>query len=244
MRMHTFNGFALWLATVTIFGDDAGKLVFTGEDYPTSVPGYGNLDLPNNGTWDFSRIGLLQDAIIAGLGIRNGITEKYDSHLNQVPAYGLTIQPNGHVAADENWVAYDGRVLGTENECFVGCGIDNPVEANSPEHLHEVIMANFKALQMRMNWIYAGSGSNVANFSDHWEWVRHSLGRQRGDAFDAWAVLRESRDTFFAVRTTRRAPVPKWSEIGSDARGSAIWSAGLFNGMYVVTASLRLVARR
>ena len=183
----------------TLFGDDAGKLVFTGEDFPYSIPGFGVEVFAEDDTWNFERIGLLpRDAVLSGLGIRNGITENYNNHLNQVPAYGLTIQPNGHVQADENWVGYDGRVLGTENECFLGCGLQNAVAEGSERHRHEVMMANFKALQMRMNWIYASNGSNLAGFAEHWDWVRKSLGRQRGDAFDAWAVLRESRDAFFA----------------------------------------------
>ncbi|MEC7669556.1 MAG: hypothetical protein VX622_10825, partial [Pseudomonadota bacterium] len=163
------------------------------------IPGFGVEVFAEDDRWNFERIGLLpRDAVLSGLGIRNGITENYNNHLNQVPAYGLTIQPNGHVEADEDWVGYDGRVLGTENECFLGCGLQNAVAEGSERHRHEVMMANFKALQMRMNWIYASAGSNLAGFGEHWHWVRQSLGRQRGDAFDAWAVLRESRDAFFA----------------------------------------------
>ena len=117
-----------------------------------------------------------------------------------MPAYGLTIQPNGHVAADEHWFGYDGRVLGTENECFLAgeCGLINGVDRNDrAEHERVVRLANLKALQMRMNWIYASGGSGLDRFRDHWHWVRHSLGRQRGDAFDGWAVLRESQDRYF-----------------------------------------------
>ena len=117
-----------------------------------------------------------------------------------MPAYGLTIQLNGHVSADEDWVGYDGRILGTENECFLAgqCGLPFGADPNNlQEHARVVALANFKALQMRMNWIYASSGSGLDRFQDHWAWVRASLGRQRGNAFDAWAVLRESRDRYF-----------------------------------------------
>ena len=92
-------------------------------------------------------------------------TEKFDSHLNEVPAYGLTVQPNGHVAADENWVGYDGRVLGTENECFLAgdCGLRNGADRDDrAAHGRVVRLANLKALQMRMAEVAAANAEKAA----------------------------------------------------------------------------------
>src|SRR4051794_13392176 len=71
---------------VDIMGDYTYKLVFTGEDYPFSDAFGDNVAL-------FAR-----DAVQAGMGIRTGITELFNFHLNEIPAYGTTIAPDGHLA--------------------------------------------------------------------------------------------------------------------------------------------------
>src|SRR5262249_20100254 len=53
--------------------DDAYKLVFTGEDYPF-------------GPWGTKDDPLARDAVAGGMGIRTGITELFNFHLNHIPA--------------------------------------------------------------------------------------------------------------------------------------------------------------
>jgi hypothetical protein len=92
--------------------DYAYKLVYTGEDYPFSARFGDKVAF-------FAR-----SAVIAGMGIRTGITELFNYHLNEIPAYGTTISPNGHLVTNDDWVLFDGRrVAGTENECYTGCGL-------------------------------------------------------------------------------------------------------------------------
>lgn len=166
---------------VALGGDDAHKLVFTGEDHP-----YG----PFGARDDL----LARDAVAAGLGIRSGITELSNHHLSEVPAYGVTIAPDGHLAVDESWPALDGqRVIGAENECFVDCGLwtDDPAYA--------VRQANLKALQLRVNQLYVVPGPSFLDaLPDHWAWVRAELGHTPATAFDAWAQLREAEDRYWA----------------------------------------------
>lgn len=161
--------------------DDYGwKAVYTGEDYPWSP-------------WETLDDLLARDAVSAGMGIRTGITEEFNFHLNHVPAYGTRIGPDGYLTTDENWVALDGRrAVATENECFNDCGytVSDPYYA--------VKMANLKALQLRMNWIYVVPGpSYMSQYPELWSWVRQELGRRSYDAPDAWAALREAEDTYW-----------------------------------------------
>jgi len=164
--------------------DYAWKLVFTGEDFPYSVPDGWNDDRMNH----FPR-----DVVALGMGIRNGIAENYNTHHHHVPAYGNTIAPNGHVVTDELSPAFDGlRMLGSENECFTSCGVS--AGDNLEYHL---LHTNFISLRMRMSWLYVSGGSYLDEYPDHWRWVRLSLGARIADADEAWAVLRETRDHFF-----------------------------------------------
>jgi len=168
--------------------DAAFKLVYTGEDYPFSS--FGAAD-------DLSA----RDAVAAGMGIRTGITELFNFHLSQVPAYGTTIAPDGHLVTDEAWDAFDpGRVRATENECYVDCGYSTSVP------YYAVKMSNLKALQLRMNWIYVvpqvepgadDSPSFLDAYPDLWEWVRLSLGKTPFDSPDAWVALRDAEDRYW-----------------------------------------------
>ena len=66
--------------------DFAYKLVFTGEDYPFSER-FGD------------RVAFFaRDAVEAGMGIRNGISELFNFHLGEIPAYGTTIGADGHLS--------------------------------------------------------------------------------------------------------------------------------------------------
>lgn len=177
---------------VEIFGEYAHKLVFTGEDFPYSVPD----------GWDHAVIDHLpRDAVAAGMGIRNGITENFDSYHNAQPAYGAALLRNGHVALDETWHAPGNpRIFATENECYDSRGIPFPPQ-NDDELLRAIALSNVKALQVRNNWIFVSTGASYLDrFPEHWRWVTHSLGHRPQTAFDAWAVLREARDRFWVYR--------------------------------------------
>lgn len=170
---------------VAIGGDRAGRLVFTGEDYPWG---------PFDGAEDL----LAADATGAGLGIRDGITELSNFHLSEAPAYGSKILPDGHMeVADEvapHLRADPGTetVVATENECYVACGFSS----KDPSYL--VVMSNLKALQLRMNWVYAVPGDSLMDpLAEHWDWLRLSLGQRPETSPDAWAALRDAEDRFW-----------------------------------------------
>jgi len=160
--------------------DFAWKLVFTGEDYPF-------------GPWETLDDLHARDAVAKGMGIRTGITEVFNFHLNHVPAYGTTIAADGHMTTDETWRGLDGRrVVATENECFNDCGFAVADTA------YAVKMANLKALQLRMNWIYVVPGpSYMSSYPELWNWTRLELGKRVYEAADAWAALREAEDTYW-----------------------------------------------
>ena len=168
--------------------DFAHKLVFTGEDYPFS-------DVFGDRVALFAR-----DAVAAGMGIRNGITELFNFHLSEIPAYGTTIGRDGHLATDDDWPLFDGRrIAATENECYTDCGF------RSRDPRYAVKMSNLKALQMRLNWIYVVPGpSRLDALAAHWEWVRRELGRRPENAPDAWVALRDAEDVYWRERGDRR----------------------------------------
>src|SRR5690606_21031218 len=87
-----------WADLVELFGDNAHKLVFTGEDYPFGPFGEAD-DL------------LAADAVAAGMGIRTGITELANFHLSEAPAYGSRIEPNGHLVVDESLPIHNGTFV-------------------------------------------------------------------------------------------------------------------------------------
>jgi hypothetical protein len=184
----TFAVFHAWFTQmvadlVAIGGAHAGQLVYTGEDYPYS--GFGVAD-------DL----LARDAVAAGLGIRSGITEVANNHLSDVPAYGAHIGPDGHVEIDEDWVLRKpGRVSAAENECYNHCGYTT---ADAEELAYAIRTSNWKALQLRVSWLYVvPNDSYLADYADHWRWVRAELGRTVADAFDGWVVLREAEDRYW-----------------------------------------------
>ncbi|GAB3598218.1 hypothetical protein GCM10027408_13250 [Microbacterium tumbae] len=170
-----------WIDLVELFGDNAHKLVFTGEDYPFGPFGAAD-DL------------LAEQAVDAGMGIRTGITEPGNFHLSEAPAYGSHIQPDGHMVVDETLPIHSGRfVVATENECFTDCGYA------TGDPYYAVRQANLKALQLRMNWMYVvPSDSYMAEYPEHWDWVRLELGQTAATSPDAWAAFRDAEDTFWA----------------------------------------------
>lgn len=172
-----------WTDLTGIFGAASGKLVFTGEDYPFGP--FGERD-------DL----LAAEAVAAGLGIRNGITEISNFHLSEAPAFGSSILPNGHLVVDESLPIHDGtRIVATENECFTDCGYG----ADLDDPYYAVRQANLKSLQLRMNWMYVvPEDSYFAEFPELWDWVRLSLGQTGGTSADAWAALRDAEDTYWA----------------------------------------------
>ncbi|EGC38388.1 hypothetical protein DICPUDRAFT_76006 [Dictyostelium purpureum] len=188
----TYNVFNTWFQTamqdlVDIFGEYSYKLVYTGEDYPFDVD-----------DWPASRNLLAKDAVSKGMGIRNGITELFNFHLNQIPAYGITIDTaTGYLNFDKSWPlqANPNRVIGTENECYNSCGFNVP---NSNNLYYAVKMSNLKALQMGVNWLYlVATDSYLSQYPELYNWIRYSLGKQASTSFDAWAVLRKAQDKFW-----------------------------------------------
>lgn len=169
-----------WTDLVELFGDHSDKLVFTGEDYPFGPFGEAD-DL------------LARDAVEAGMGIRTGITEISNFHLNEAPAYGSAIQPDGHMIVDETLPIHSGRfVVATENECFNDCGY----ETDDPYYV--VRQSNLKALQLRMNWMYVvPEPSYLSEYPEHWDWVRLSIGQTAETSPDAWAAPRDAEDTYW-----------------------------------------------
>jgi hypothetical protein len=159
--------------------DYAYKLVYTGEDYPYS---------------DFGdQVALFaRDAVEAGMGIRNGITELFNHHLNEIPAYGTTIGPDGHLVTNDDWQLFDGkRIAATENECFEGCGLP------TKDPWYVMKMSNLKALQMRLNWIYVAADKFFRRPRAYWDWVRRELGQRPETAPDAWVALRDAQDLYW-----------------------------------------------
>lgn len=164
---------------VELFDEHSDKLVFTGEDYPFGPFG------PDDDL-------LAAQAVEAGMGIRNGITELSNFHLSQAPAYGSTIQPDGHLVVDESSRVAT-RIYATENECFTDCGYD------TDEPYYAVRQSNLKALQLRLNWIYVVPGpSYLGEYAEHWDWVRLSQGQTAETSADAWAALRDAPDEYWS----------------------------------------------
>ncbi|MGC3954777.1 MAG: hypothetical protein QM804_11145 [Propionicimonas sp.] len=186
-----------WTDLVELFGEQSHKLVFTGEDYPF-------------GPFQEADDLLAQQAVAAGLGIRTGITELANFHLNEAPAYGSRIEPDGHLVVDETLPIHSGRyVVATENECYNDCGYatDDPYYA--------VRQSNLKALQLRMNWIYVVPGpSYFAEYPEHWDWVRLSIGHTAADSVDAWAAFRDAEDTYWQANGLARFADPaQWPSL-------------------------------
>jgi hypothetical protein len=169
-----------WKDLVDLFGPHAHKLVFTGEDYPF-------------GPFDDADDLLAADAVAAGMGIRTGITELSNFHLNEAPAYGSRIGPDGHMTVDETLPIHSGQfVVATENECYNDCGY------STDDAYYAVRQSNLKALQLRMNWIYVVPGpSYLADYPEHWDWVRLSMGQTAATSADAWAALRDAEDRYW-----------------------------------------------
>jgi hypothetical protein len=182
----TFDAYDAWYHQmlrdlVDMMGEYSYKLVFTGEDYPFSTA-FGD------------KVALFaKDAVDAGMGIRNGITELFNFHLNEIPAYGTTIAPDGHLVTDDHWKLFDGkRVAATENECYTTC------DFHSKDPNYAVKMSDLKALQMRLNWIYVVPGpSRFKQVSALWAWVRRELGQRPETAPDAWVALRDAQDAYW-----------------------------------------------
>lgn len=178
-----------WADLVELFGDHASKLVYTGEDYPFGPFGADD-DL------------FAEQAVATGMGVRTGITELSNFHLSEAPAYGSAIQPDGHLVVDESLPIHSGEyVVATENECYTDCGYD------TDDPYYAVRQSNLKALQLRMNWIYVVPGpSYMAEYPEHWDWVRLSQGQRAETSADAWAALRDATDTY-------------WADLGDDELG-------------------------
>ena len=175
-----------------IAGDRVGQLVFTGEDYPWG---------PFGGAEDL----LAAAAVQHGFGVRTGITEEFNFHLSETPAYGSQVQPDGHLTLTRD-ASGSPKVFASENECYRACGY------HAKKLKYTVVHSNLKALQLQLNWLYVVPGdSYLTRYPDHWDWVRLSLGQQVATAPDAWVALRDARDTYWADqpiagRTWRNRP--------------------------------------
>ncbi len=188
----TTNTLLAWLTDIrtsltAIMGNQSGKLMYTGQDYPFDF-----LE-KNNGAFELHA----KDAVDAGMGVRNGISELFNFHLNETPAYGSHIQNDGHVTIDENYIVHaNNHVIGNENECFNACGF------STDDPYYAVVMSNLKALQLRSTHLLVETqDSYLTDFATHWNWVRHELGKNVQSAADAWVALREYEDKFFIDNT-------------------------------------------
>ncbi len=70
---------------------------------------------------------LAQQAVQAGMGIRTGITELSNFHLNEAPAYGSRIEPNGHLVVDESLPVHVGVAM-----CSPPRTSASPIAATTP----------------------------------------------------------------------------------------------------------------
>ncbi len=203
----TFNSFNSWFHSAmpelvaiangenaSTEDDYAWKLVYTGEDFPF------------DDTWNGATNLFAKDAVQSGMGIRNGITELFNFHLNHTPAYGAHIAQDGHIVIDENWpLLTDKRIIGAENECYNACGY------TAQNLFYAIKMSNFKALQMRTKNLYVvPDDSYLDAYPQHWSWVRDQLGKQRTSAADAWAVLRTAKDQYWADDTSHTWTGAPW----------------------------------
>lgn len=162
-----------------IAGDQVGRLVFTGEDYPWG---------PFDGAEDL----LATVAVRHGFGVRTGITEEFNFHLSETPAYGSQVQPDGHLTLSRD-ASGSRTVFASENECYTDCGY------HAKKLKYAVVHSNLKALQLQLNWLYVvPSDSYLARYPDHWDWVRLSLGQRPATAPDAWVALRDAKDTYWS----------------------------------------------
>jgi hypothetical protein len=144
------------------------------------------------------------------MGIRNGITEVFNHHLGEAPAYGSHVGDDGHLVTDESWplVADRRRVIGTENECFTTCG----PEVHAKDVPYVVVLSNLKALQLRVNWLYALPEDRYGGHKlrSHFSWVRQELGRHVEDSPDAWVALRDAEDRYWLDRANDGEDVRRW----------------------------------
>lgn len=183
----TVEAFVDWFHTMVadltgLLGDQAGKLVYTGEDHP-----FGDLGPADDL--------LARYAVEHGMGVRTGISELANFHLGEVPAYGTTIGPDGHLVTDEDWVLRQpGRISAAEHECFDDCGF------HATDLGYAVRVANLHALAaLRTTWMYVvPSDSYLDRFRRQWRWVRLSLGRTAATSPDAWVALRRAKDEYWA----------------------------------------------
>ena len=183
----TTNTLLNWLSDIrssltSIMGNQAKKLMYTGQDYP--------FEFQNTaGAFELHA----KQAVDAGMGVRNGISELFNFHLNETPAYGSHIQTDGHVTIDENYIVHtQNHVIGNENECFNACGF------TTVDPYYAVVMSNLKALQLRSTHLLVETAdSYMTQYATHWNWVRHELGKKVNNAPDAWVSLREYEDRFF-----------------------------------------------
>jgi hypothetical protein len=202
-----------WSDLAELFGDQANKLVFTGEDYPFGPFGVDD-DL------------LASRAVDAGLGIRSGLSELSNFHLSEAPAYGSRILPNGHLFLDDTLPVHDGsRIVAAEHECYNDCGYttDDPYYA--------VRQSNLKALQLRTNWIYVvPDESYFGEYPEHWDWVRLSMGATAETSTDAWTAMRDAEDTYWA------GDHGELSGMGSNSWATSPWIRNLERWLVQVDA--------
>ena len=187
---------------VAINPDYAHKLVFTGEDFPYSVPD----------AWD-DDISLIDHlpmrAIEAGISIEMASP--------RTTARTTTTCP--HTAPSWRgmvmwWRPRTGmRTTGSESsrpskKCFshaASCGRSPEAPEGSDEWIREVRYglhrANMVSLQARMNYIYTKPelvfDDVLGDSPEHWEWVRKNLSQRPELATEAWATLGAYRDKFF-----------------------------------------------
>lgn len=196
----TVPAFVAWfhqmVADLTgLMGDQAAKLVYTGEDHPFASLGTAD-DL------------LARYAVEHGMGVRTGISELSNFHLDEVPAYGTTVGADGHLVTDEDWVLRTpGHISAAEHECYLDCGF------HADQLGYAIRQSNLHALAaLRTNWLYVvPHDSYLDRFAAHWSWVRHSLGQTVSTSPDAWVALRRATDEYWADDDTADEAGVDWA---------------------------------
>jgi hypothetical protein len=179
---------------VAAFGDDAGRIVYTGTGNREWIEWTGDEATFNR--WDrainTSNGGnvLSQSCLNSGAGVRDGFTEVFN-RFSWRPDWGLDLVTEGSfrysvINEKHPLISADRRFFGTENEDFdyLWPGV---------KHYHWLKLSTLNMLRLRMNWVFLGD-YRVA--PDLLQYMRRTMGRKAQESPDAWVALRQYRDPY------------------------------------------------
>ncbi len=179
---------------VAAFGDDAGRIVYTGTGNREWIEWTGDEATFNR--WDrtinTSNGGnvLSQSCLNSGAGVRDGFTEAFN-RFSWRPDWGLDLVTDGSfrysvINEKHPLISADRRFFGTENEDFDYLWSD-------VKKYHYLKLSTLNMLRLRMNWVFLGD-YRVA--SDLLQYMRRTMGRKVQESPDAWVALRQYRDSY------------------------------------------------